>query len=107
MTKPQTLQQAIVASRETAATFETSSRYESTPKTSSSRTKLNTSNYRRTMSHTSSVRPSMQLDNTMISEEDEWNEIEGERPTYDNSDDSAFNLSQLSEENKILYRTGK
>ena len=107
MTKPQTLQQAIVAARETAATFETSSRYESTPKTSSSRTKSNTSNYRRTMSHTSSVRPSMQLDNTMISEEDEWNEIEGERPTYDNSDDSAFNLSQLSEENKILYRTGK
>ena len=107
MTKPQTLQQAIVAARETAATFETSSRYESTLKTSSSRTKSNPNNYRRTMSRTSSVRPSMQLDNTMISEENEWNEIEGERPTYDYSDDSAFNLSQLSEENKVLYHTGK
>ena len=64
-------------------------------------------NYRRAMSNGSSVRPSSQLGNTTIDEENEGNEIEGERPTYDKSDDSVFDLSQLSEKNKLLYRAGK
>ena len=36
------------------------------------------------------TRASMQLDNTMTEKENEVNEIEGERPTYDNSNDSVF-----------------
>ena len=63
-------------------------------------------NYR-TMSNRSSACASMQLDNTMTEKEIEVNEIEGERPTYDNSNDSVFDLSQLSEKNKLLYRVGK
>jgi len=43
----------------------------------------------------------------MIGDENERNEIEGERPTHDNSHDSVFDLSQLSQKNKLLYRAGK
>ena len=56
MTKPQTLQQAIAAARETAATFSTNSRYESTPTMSLYRSNSNTGNYRRTMSNECSIR---------------------------------------------------
>ena len=48
-----------------------------------------------------------QLDNIMIDDENERNEIEGERPAHDNYDDSFFDLSQISEKSKLLYRTGK
>jgi len=55
-TKSQTLQQAIAAARETAATFSTNSRYESTPTISLYRSNSNTGNYRRTMSNECSIR---------------------------------------------------
>ena len=43
----------------------------------------------------------------MTEKENEVNEIEGERPICDNSDYSVFDLSQLSQKNKLLYRAGK
>ena len=119
---PQTLHQAIVNAREAAETYNsTNSSYPNfnqkisypvsrtkstttTPTTLLYRTNSNTGNYRRTMSNASSVRSSMQLDNTIVDEEDVLNEREGERSSYDNS---AADLSQLSEENKVLYREGK